>query len=398
MCYDMRSTLNRRLIMKINKEKVLQALESCKTIDNVIKKTGYTQKQLFNLGSRDTEVWKLLQILKTKKNKVKNLTKEEIKKQETKTVEEFQTKMREFASELPELSEWKCTKKPRKNNEEWVLLFSDFHYGQVVKPIEIGNFAEYNPRKAEERLMYLSKTLQHLTKYHTNPPEVLNIFFLGDMIDSVILRASQLATTEFGLVKQIIGCIGLISEFLVSLTGSFKEVKCYGVGGNHSRITKSFADSVETDNFDILIYEMVKQKLSSISKITIEYPESTHMIVSVQEKRFWLEHGSTLRSWMGLPFYGANREKGSIQSLLNIFNQGVDYVVMGHFHQDAYFNNIYMNGSFVGGDSYSVNRLRRMCIPEQTLLGVTEKFGVVWTRPIQLEVKGKLTKPKVYGG
>lgn len=387
--------------MKINKEKVLQALQNCKSLDEVMSLTGYTERQLYNLAHRDKSFYKPFYDLK-KKAKAPKKTKEELKKEaeenEKIQLEKFKKQMQELTSELPKLEEWKCDKKPSKKQEEWVLLFSDFHYGQVVKPIEIGNFAEFNPDKAQERLMYLSQTLQHLTKYHTNPPEVLNIFFLGDMIDSVILRASQLATTEFGLVKQIIGCINLISEFLVSLTGSFKKINCYGVGGNHSRITKSFSDSTSQDNFDILIYEMVKQKVANIKKISITYPESTHMIVRIKNHNWWISHGDTMRGWLGLPFYGANREKSSIQSLLNIFHEGVDYIAIGHFHQDAYFNNIFMNGSFVGGDSYSVGRLRRMNIPEQTLIGITEKYGVVWTRPIQLEVKEELTKPIIYGG
>lgn len=387
--------------MKINKEKVMQSLHNCKSLDEVVKLTGYTETQLYNLAHRDSNFYKPFYDLK-KKVKPPKKTKEELKKEaeenEKAQLEKFNKQMADLTKGLPPLEAWKNTKKASKKQEEWVLLFSDFHYGQVVKPIEIGNFAEYNPEKAKERLMYLSKTLQHLTKYHTNPPEVLNIFFLGDMIDSVILRASQLATTEFGLVKQIIGCIALLSEFLVSLTGSFKKINCYGVGGNHSRITKSFSDSVAQDNFDILIYEMVKQKVANIKKISITYPESTHMIVQIQKHKFWLEHGDTLRSWLGLPFYGANREKGSIQGLLNIFSQGIDYLTIGHFHQYAYFNDIIMNGSFVGGDGYSVGRLRRMCVPEQVLFGITEKYGIVWKRPIKLEVKSKLTKPLIYGG
>lgn len=384
--------------MRINKEKVLQAFKKCKSLKEVVKLTGYSETQLYNLAHRDKKFYKLYYAVKGEKStKTKEQLKEEAKKEELLSIEKFKKQMEEFTGMLPKLEEWKTAKKATKNQEEWVLLFSDFHYGQLVKPIEIGNFAEYNTKKAEGRLMYLSQTLQYLTKYHTNPPKTLNIFFLGDMIDSVILRASQLATTELGLVKQIIGCIELVSNFLVSLTGSFMHIKCYGVGGNHSRITKSFSDSVAQDNFDILIYEMVKQRVGAIKKISITYPESTHMIVEVKKHLFWLEHGDTLRSWLGLPFYGANREKGNIQGLLNIFNTGVDYLTIGHFHQYAYFNNIIMNGSFVGGDGYSVGRLRRMCLPEQTLFGVTEKFGLVWKRPIQLEVKSKLTKPKIYG-
>lgn len=381
--------------MKIDKQKIRDAIPKCKTTKEIAHMTGYTVDQVSNaIGRTDYlhSMWEqyIKPYLQPKTNPDKKIAEKE-------NTEKLHKQIKDFVDELPDIKEWKNKRKASKSNEEWVLLFSDFHYGQVVKPIEIGNFAQYNTKKAQERLMYLSRTIQHLTEYHTNPPDTLNIFFLGDMIDSVILRASQLATTEIGLVKQIIGCIDLVTQFLISLTGSFKKINCYGIGGNHSRVTKSFADSVAQDNFDILIYEMVKQKVESIKKIKITYPESTHMIVQIQNHKFWLEHGDTLRSWLGLPFYGANREKGNIQGLLNIFNQGIDYLTIGHFHQYADFNNIIMNGSFVGGDGYSIGRLRRMCMPEQTLFGVSKKYGIVWTRPIQLEVRHLLAKPKIYG-
>jgi len=68
----------------------------------------------------------------------------------------------------------------------------------------------------------------------------------------------------------------------------------------------------------------------------------------------------------------------------------------GHFHTKASFEDIFMNGSFVGGDGYSIGDLRRMDFPYQKLLGVNKKHGVVWQRDIALIDDPRNLKIKMY--
>ena len=44
--------------MKINKEKVLQAFKNCKSLEEVMSLTGYTETQLYNLAHRDKKFYK----------------------------------------------------------------------------------------------------------------------------------------------------------------------------------------------------------------------------------------------------------------------------------------------------------------------------------------------------
>ena len=82
-------------------------------------------------------------------------------------------------------------------------------------------------------------------------------------------------------------------------------------------------------------------------------------------------------------------------SILAMFSEKADYMLMGHHHRLGFFNNIIANGSVVGGDLFSIGKLRRMGIAEQVLFGVNEKHGVVWLRPIQLSETCKATV-KIY--
>ena len=99
---------------------------------------------------------------------------------------------------------------------------------------------------------------------------------------------------------------------------------------------------------------------------------------------------------MGIPFYGIKREKDNINNMLAKFREHADYLIAGHFHTKADFEDIFMNGSFVGGDSYSIGDLRRMDLPYQILLGVNSKHGVVWKRPISLIDNPRELKIKIY--
>jgi uncharacterized C2H2 Zn-finger protein len=286
-------------------------------------------------------------------------------------------------------------KKGNLKPETWLLLFSDWHYGQLVKAIEVGGFSEYNPEIAKERLGALATAVVRMLEYHPNKPNELVIAGLGDMVDGSILRGNQQSNIEFGVCRQVIEAVELIADFIIFLSGHFPVIRFYGVYGNHARLTPNPKDAPPQENFDLLLYHFIKQRIGEQKGITIEYTEAQHMIVEVEKHNFWLEHGDTVRGWAGYPYYGADREKNNIMSILAMFKEQAQYLLMGHHHRLSYFNNIIGNGSFVGGDLFSIGRLRRMGIAEQALLSVNEKHGVVWVRPLKLS-EPKDVKLKIY--
>jgi hypothetical protein len=301
-------------------------------------------------------------------------------------------------SELPKLKRLTPIVRPKGDlkEESWVLQLSDMHYGQLVKGVEVGGLSEYSPAIAKERLDYLAGTLVRVLEYHTNPPKELVIIFGGDIIDGSVLRGNQQSNIEFGAIQQVIEVHQLLSDFIIFLSGYFPKIRCYGVYGNHARMTANPKDSHPSENFDLLIYDIIKARVNPLKDISLEYTKAQHMIIDIQGYNFWCEHGDTVRGWMGLPFYGANREKGNINAMMGLFKQSADYLLMSHHHNPAKFNNIYINGSFPGGDLYSIGRIRAMGVPSQNLLGVNAKHGVVWDRAIRLIDKINVADIKIY--
>ncbi len=290
-------------------------------------------------------------------------------------------------------------KVPRKGDlkpEIWLLQFSDLHYGLLVKPVEVGGLSEYNPTIAKERLEYLAETMIRLLEYYPARPRELVIASLGDVVEGAIMRGNQQSNIEFGIINQAILVSELLTDFIVSLSKYFPRIRFYGVSGNHGRLTKGITDSHPSENLDRMVYYIVKERVKQMQGITVDYTESQHMIVQIGDKKFWLEHGDTVKSWTGIPFYGGKREKANIADILAQFGLYADYMLVGHHHDPAIFSGLFYNGSFVGGDLFSIGRIRRMAVPNQNLLGINPQRGMVWYRPIVLVKDFKPESVKIY--
>jgi hypothetical protein len=65
-----------------------------------------------------------------------------------------------------------------------------------------------------------------------------------------------------------------------------------------------------------------------------------------------------------------------------------EYTIAGHFHTAAdystNFGRVLLNGSFVGGDIFSIKSLRKSSKPEQKIFGIHDKRGMTWSYNIDL--------------
>ena len=305
----------------------------------------------------------------------------------------------EVIDSLPPIEKVKTPKenKNRLKPEVWSLIVSDYHFGQLVKGVEVGGLSEYNPSIAKERMALLVERVIRFRDYHPNRPNELVINILGDMVDGSILRGNQQSNIEFGVVKQVIECTEVLVDAINKLSEHFPRIRVYGVYGNHARLTPNPKDAHPSENFDLLLYHYIAQRFEKSKRITVDYTEAQHMIVEINKHNFWLDHGDAIKGWAGYPYYGADRQKNNIMAMLGLFTEKIDYVLMGHHHRFGWFNEIIANGSFVGGDLFSIGRLRKMGIAQQVLFSVNEKHGVVWARPINLSepIKGSV---KIYRG
>ena len=97
-----------------------------------------------------------------------------------------------------------------------------------------------------------------------------------------------------------------------------------------------------------------------------------------------LSHGSEVKSYQRIPFYGLERAHGRYMALLGKF---INYLHVGHHHNladiDLMFGKTIINGSFKGTTEYSVNKLQKGNQPKQLFFGLNEKKQT-WKHDIEL--------------
>jgi hypothetical protein len=75
--------------------------------------------------------------------------------------------------------------------------------------------------------------------------------------------------------------------------------------------------------------------------------------------------------------------------MTGIIREVPDYTIAGHFHNSCELttNNgcVIINGSFIGGDVYSLKTVHASSQPEQTIFGINNSRGKTWKYNINLD-------------
>lgn len=232
------------------------------------------------------------------------------------------------------------------NNEVGAtLIISDLHYG-----IKVDNqFNYYDVEVAEDRIKQLTnKTIQYCNKHNVSN---LNIEILGDIVSGTIKTGIRVQQEE-DIISQIIECAELLSNMINDLAENIENIKVYTVFGNHGRIESNKTDSVNKENYERLIYYFIKNRVKDVKVIDsngedfIKYKDFG--------KTFVISHGDK------------DKQNVAIETYSKLFEEYIDEVHLGHFHEFKETNNVIVNGSIVGNDDYAVS-IRKYSKPCQVL-------------------------------
>jgi hypothetical protein len=119
--------------------------------------------------------------------------------------------------------------------------------------------------------------------------------------------------------------------------------------------------------------------------------DSMACVVEINKKNFLVSHGDSIRGWMGLPFYGAER---ATRRLADITGISLDYAVYAHHHQAASipvgFIGVLFNGAYPGGSDFSVSKLHSASYPMQKYFYVHAEKGITahWNINLAPGVRG----------
>jgi hypothetical protein len=284
--------------------------------------------------------------------------------------------------------------KARHKEEIAMLELSDWHAGQKVLSKDVANLNEYNWDEFKRKIDILMQGIYECIEIQRSaiPINKLVINVLGDLITGENLFVGQQRQIDRNLVDQVFeGAEIFASKLFLPLAKLFPTVEIRSVRGNHGRPGKP-GEFHERTNWDYVLYRYLATRMRDVTNVKHYISESHAMLYElIEAPRFkhLLIHGNEVRSYMSIPYYGLER---TTMKYIQLFGINVNYIHLGHFHSKAIIDIPHgekiINGSAVGGDDFSINRLQTSSQPKQLLFGFNNKWGKTWLYEIKLgEVK-----------
>lgn len=238
----------------------------------------------------------------------------------------------------------------------FVLDWSDLHAAEVVDLEQMNGINSYD---WDEMLLRHDRMLQSIVSFKEKRPyPVYELFIngLGDMLSGN--NHQELRETNSRPIMEAALQLGLdMAEWVAGLTPWFDSITINGVVGNHPRTTIKPAMKNRYDNFDWMVYQVMKLRLAEHAGVTVNVPKSAHIPVKILNETHLLFHGDGIRSTMpGVPWGGVMRRVAELQNQYQRAGIKIDRYHLGHFHEANVVRGgrVMMNGSVKGPDEYSI--------------------------------------------
>lgn len=236
------------------------------------------------------------------------------------------------------------------------LFISDVHYAETVDPAQINNMNTYDLAIADKRLATLFSNAQKMVGGYVKTDSTGMVVALGgDMLSGNI--HDELRESNAVPIIEAARLLALrLSEGIHELAGQFKTVQVPCVVGNHGRMShKPAAKGAVDNNFDKLVYLFMAEMLRKDTNVSMFISDSLDLDFRIFNTRYKLTHGDQFKSAGGVGgiypslIKGVNRKQERASRL----GQTFDFLMMGHFHQLGFVENMIVNGSVKGYDEYA---------------------------------------------
>ncbi|MFY2658286.1 helix-turn-helix domain-containing protein [Achromobacter xylosoxidans] len=270
-----------------------------------------------------------------------------------------------------------------------ILFGSDWHWGEVVNPDEIGGVNKYNLEIAHQRLNRLVETtIELLTNHMVNPKYPGIVFALGGDMVSGDIHEELSETNEHPIMPVVLDLIDHLVIAIKRLKQVFGRVFLPCVAGNHGRNThKVRAKQFNHNSFDWLIYQSLDRRFADDPDVVFYIPEGTDALVNVAGHRYLFSHGNQFRSGdsmigpLGPIIRGDHKKRGRNAQV----GQEYDTLVIGHWHQLVQMKRVIVNGSLIGYNEYAYANNFGYEPPQQALWLSHPKHGITFSMPVNVD-------------
>lgn len=274
-----------------------------------------------------------------------------------------------------------------RKSEDVVVVISDIHVGAEHSFEETGGLSEFNNDILMKRVENLKLAVRDIYNIHSQLYDLphLHVVCLGDVVAGDNSSGEWSANyINLPIVEQSISGFALLRNLLNYWLGIFDNVTFYGVRGNHGRIASK---GVEKDycNFDYIIYAFLKMSYENNPRLKFVVPKTWWIMQQIRGWNVLMVHGDDIK---GKNFPVKNVVEYQ-RSMAGMTGKTPNYTLAGHFHRTCEISTeegvTMINGSFIGGDVYSIKTIHASCKPEQIIFGMNEKRGRTWKYNINLD-------------
>jgi hypothetical protein len=252
---------------------------------------------------------------------------------------------------------WAAPKTGKKRQATALLMLSDLHLDEVVKPEEMHGLNAFNRdiallrlRKVTDQSIVVARDLLAGFKYDGA------VLLLGGDIFTGIIHEELRETNEAPILASLEFWLDPLAATIETLAGEFGHLLVVGVVGNHGRLSVKwkYKGAVE-DNFDWFLYRQLARNFRSDRRITWNIPSSLDAYFDLYGHRHLLTHGNQARGGSGisglmtpLALFDHRKRKRDAATI-----GAASHTWLGHFHQYLPMGQMTVNGSLKGLDEYA---------------------------------------------
>lgn len=267
--------------------------------------------------------------------------------------------------------------------EDVGLIISDAHIGHQHSFEETGGLSEYDISIFKKRVEFIKTATDDIVELHSklyNLPN-LHIFCPGDMVAGMNMVGQWSSTyINTSILDQSVEGADALADMIHHWLGLFDNIYFYGVYGNHGRAANKGVEK-EYVNWDYLCYKFLESRLKGNERVHFVIPKAWWTLARIRNHKFLMVHGDGMKG-------GAKGFEAYAERMASITKESPDYLLSGHWHHaadySASFGRVILNGSFIGGDVYSLKDLCKAARPEQKIFGIHDKRGVTWSYNLDL--------------
>jgi len=313
---------------------------------------------------------------------------------ENDTAESIRQEILGLSARTPEPPKWLLKDGKPGTRGTPMTVWSDWHWGEVIRAEEVGGVNEYNTeiaKKRAEKLVNVTIDLayNHMGRAKAEYPGVV-ICLGGDMIGGDIHE--ELAKTNDRTPQQAINDLtDVLAAGIETMATKFGKAFLPCVVGNHGRSTKKLQMKQRVwTSYEWVIYCNLERHFRASKHIQFMIPPESDAFFQVYGHRYLLTHGDSLGVKGGDGIIGAIGPimRGSMKVHRSEAQIGRDFdtLLCCHWHQYLTLPGLIVNNSFKGYDEYARLALRApYSRPSQALWFDHPEHGITATWPVYLE-------------